>query len=129
MSETAVDSASETFSEHLHHPVEDLAAWETAAKIHCHGCMKIVHRIPSLACRWRERLGLLEPDTADAGYLVNFADVHRMYIRKLQQKLIRLAMHHQFDTDHGVSVMEQWRPALREFSMFSTVAFHDDALM
>lgn len=103
--------------------IDDAISWKRTADIHKHGCMRIAQRIPSLASHWKTSLGLLKPGDPDDGYRITLADVHRMYLRKLQRKLVWLAMNHQFDADRGVSTMDQWRPAIREFSTYFCRSF------
>ncbi|KAJ4393019.1 hypothetical protein N0V93_002225 [Gnomoniopsis smithogilvyi] len=105
----------------------DLELWERTVK-DCRypdnesmpGFMNLVTNRHRFVPRWLETLvygeGVLD-DTKNYGFSLNLADVHRMYLRILQGRLIRLALSAGFDPDFGVGegVLTELGPAMRDY--------------
>lgn len=57
---------------------------------------------------------------------VNLANMHRLYVRQLQIKLVSIAAHQQFDEDLGLSAMPRWGPTFQAYGMTNVRRFVPD---
>jgi len=87
---------------------EDVQIWKTVLRFYQTGFVELVTRRRPCLAEWAARLRRWtkqpkrRPVDGDFGYRINFADMQRMHMRRLQAKLINVAMAIQFDNDKGV---------------------------
>ncbi|PIG82040.1 hypothetical protein AARAC_000143 [Aspergillus arachidicola] len=100
---TRDSSAENPFSAEVN--AEDARLWDTIRHLHRNGFINLVTRRPPYIPRWAYKLlraGRGQRKTlsdGEYGYRINLADMHRMYMRHLQARLIKTAITLHFD--HG----------------------------
>jgi hypothetical protein len=85
---------------------EDKTAWKLARTLHAHGWIELVTRRLPYVPEWLDDLfkrvmghQKRQLTDGDYGYRCSFAEMQRMYMRRLQAQLIDIAISVQFEND------------------------------
>lgn len=101
-------------------PCEEDEFWNIALNFHKDGCMSIQRSPLTKKEKFFNVLAGLtgatpQKEQSTPWRRVNLANMHRLYVRQLQIKLVSIAAHQQFDDDLGRSAMPRWGPTFQAY--------------
>lgn len=116
----------ETKRDHSYLNEDDEHAWKDAFHLYREGFLGVISpQIPHIPA-WASQLygqatgnECLPTEEIDFSYRINFADMQRLYLRKLQANLIDFAVIQRFDPDKAVSKASFFESTLKEYGGFS----------